>query len=80
VKSEVSLFRCVAFLSVSLVALLWASKCGRHPRRTGTSCPSSLPTPMMTLEEGQTILAVVDRQTSMHFYVGHDGEASAYDE
>ena len=77
-KSGVSFFRCVAFMSVSMVALLWVSKCVRHQRRTGASCPSSLSTPMIALEEGQTILAVMDRQQSMHFYVGNDGEDSSY--
>jgi hypothetical protein len=33
---------------------------------------------MIALEDGQTILAVVDRQKSMHFYVGNDGEDILY--
>jgi hypothetical protein len=79
VKSGVSLFRCLACMSVSMVAFLWAYKFGRHPRRTDASCPSSVSPSLIALEEGQTVLAVVDRQKSMHFYVGHDEEDSAYD-
>jgi hypothetical protein len=78
VKSGVSLFRCLACMSVSMVALLWAYKFGRHPRRTDASCPSSVSPPLIALAEGQTVLAVVDRQKSMHFYVGNDGEDRAY--
>jgi hypothetical protein len=74
VKTGVSLFRCVAVVSVSVVSLLWAYKVCRNQRRTDTSCPSSLSTPLIALEEGQTILAVVDRLQSMHFYVGNETE------
>ena len=77
-KAGVYLFRCVACMSVSVVALLWAYKLVRNHWRTDPSCHSSLSTPMIVLENGQTILAVVDRQKSMHFYVGHDDENSAY--
>jgi hypothetical protein len=79
VKSGISLCRCVAFMSVSIVALLWAYKRGRHQRWSDASGPSSLSTPRMTLAERQTILAVVDRPHSMHFYVGHPSEESACD-
>jgi hypothetical protein len=80
VKAGVSLFRCVACMSVSVVSLFWAYKLVSNQRRTDISCRSSLSTPMLALEDGQTILAVVDRQKSMHFYVGNDGEDSSYHE
>jgi len=80
VKSGIALCRCVAFMSVSLVALLWAYQRGRHQWRSDASGPSSLSTPRMTLAERQTILAVVDRPHSMHFYVGYHGEESTCDE
>jgi hypothetical protein len=78
VKSGISLCRCVAFMSVSIVALLWTHKLGRYQQRSDASCPSSLSTPKIALADGQTILAVVDRQQSMHFYVGNNGEDSAH--
>jgi hypothetical protein len=73
VKSEVSLFRHVAFLSVAVGSLLFAYKMGKDQRRTDTLCmsPQSQPN-LVALKEGQTIVAVVDRSTSMHFYVGND--------
>src|SRR5262245_33315017 len=53
VKSGIALCRCVAFMSVSIIALLWAYKRGRHQRRSDASGPSSLSTPRMTLAERQ---------------------------
>jgi hypothetical protein len=76
VKSGVSLFHCVAFMLVSVVSFLWAYKFIRNQRRTDTLYQSSLSTTMIALEDGQTILAVVDRQKSMHFYVGNEDENS----
>ena len=77
-KLGASLFRCVAFMSVSVVSLFWVYKFVGNKRRTDALCHSSLSTPTIALEDGQTILAVVDRQKSMHFYVGNDGEDSSY--
>ncbi len=77
-RSGISLFRGIICMSVSVVSLFWAYKLVSHQRRTNTSCPSSLSTPMIALAEGQTILAVVDRQKSMHFYLGDDSEDSSY--
>jgi hypothetical protein len=80
VKSEVSLFRQVAFLSVAVGSLLLAYKMGKDQRRTDTLCmsPQSQPN-LVALKEGQTIVAVVDRSTSMHFYVGNDEVDSSND-
>jgi hypothetical protein len=80
VKSEVSLFRHVAFLSVAVGSLLLAYKMGKDQRRTDTLriSPQSQPN-LIALKEGQTIVAVVDRPTSMHFYVGNDEVESSND-
>jgi hypothetical protein len=72
VKSEASLVRCVVRMSVFVVSLIWAYKFGRNQGQTDTLCKSQQPKKTMSLEEGQTILAVVDRPTSMHFYIGDD--------
>jgi hypothetical protein len=80
VKSEVSLFRHVAFLSVAVGSLLLAYQMGKDQRRTDTLhiSPQSQPN-LIALKEGQTIVAVVDRPTSMHFYVGNDEVESSND-
>jgi hypothetical protein len=72
VKSEASIVRCVVFVSVSVVSLICAYKFGRNQGQTDTLCKSQQPKKTMTLEEGQTILAVVDRPQSMRFYIGND--------
>ena len=71
-KSEASIVRCVVFVSVSVVSLICAYKFGRNQGQTDTLCKSQQPKKTMALEEGQTILAVVDRPTSMRFYIGND--------
>ena len=79
-KSEVSLFRHVAFLSVAVGSLLFAYKMGKDQRRTDTlhMAPQSQPN-LIALKEGQTIVAVVDGSASMHFYVGNDEADSSND-
>jgi len=72
VKSEASIIRCVIFVSVSVVSLICAYKFGRNQGRTDTLYKSQQPKKMIALEEGQTILAVVDRPKSMRFYIGND--------
>jgi hypothetical protein len=72
VKSEASIVRCVVFVSVSVVSLICAYKFGRNQGQTDTLCKSQQPKKTMALEEGQTILAVVDRPQSMRFYIGSD--------
>jgi hypothetical protein len=53
---------------------------GKDHRRTDTlrTSPQSQPN-LIALNEGQTIVAVVDRSTSMHFYVGSDEVDSSND-
>lgn len=79
-KSEVSLFRHVALLSVAVGSLLLAYKMGKDQRRTDTlhMSPQSQPN-LIALKEGQTIVAVVDRSTSMHFCVDNDEVESSND-
>jgi hypothetical protein len=72
VKSEVSILRCVAFVSVSVVSLIVAYKLGKDQRRTNTWYKSPPPNKVIALEEGQTILAVVDEPKSMQFYIGNN--------
>ena len=80
VKSEVSLFRHVAFLSVAVGSLLLAYKMGKDQRRIDTLHMAAQSQPnLIALKEGQTIVAVVDRPTSMHFYVGNDEVESSND-
>jgi hypothetical protein len=80
VKSEASIVRCVVFVSVSVVSLICAYKFGRNQGQTDTLCKSQQPKKTMTLEEGQTILAVVDRPQSMRFYIGNDEVEGKQDE
>ena len=71
-KSEVSILRCVAFVSVSVVSLIVAYKLGKDQHRPNTWCKSPPPNKLLALEEGQTILAVVDKPESMRFYIGNN--------
>jgi hypothetical protein len=80
VKSEVSLFRPLAFLSIAVVSLLVAYKMRKDQRRTDTLRTSLQPQPnLIALRAGQTIIAVTDRSTSLHFYVGNDEVDSSND-
>ena len=79
-KSEVSIFRCVVCVSVSVVSLIWAYKLGKDQRRTDAVRKS--PQPMhniIALQEGQTIVAVSDTTKAMCFYIGNDAMDSASD-
>ena len=71
-KSEGSLFRCLAFVSVSAMALLWAYQWGKAHGRT--TALSALPQPhaRLALAEGQTILAVSDTTHAVRFYLGDE--------
>ena len=71
-KSEASIVRCVVFVSVSVVSLICAYRFGRNQGQTEALCKSQQSKKTMALEEGQTILAVVDRPKSMRFYIGND--------
>ena len=80
-KSEMSLFRCVAFLSVSVFSIILAYKLGKDQHRTDTLPKSQqLRNTMIALKEGQTIVGVSDTTKAMHFYVRHDEGDSANDE
>ena len=71
-KSEVSILRCVAFVSISVVSLIVAYKLGKEQRCPPTWCTAPPPYKAIALEEGQTILAVVDEPKSMQFYIGNN--------
>ena len=70
-KSEVSDFRCVAFVSVSVISLICAYNLGKNHCRTDAVRQSPQPTnKMFALQEGQTIVGVSDTTQSMCFYMG----------
>ena len=72
-KSQVSLWRDLAVVAVSVGVLLVASKLGKAHQRTaprGTSVPPQQST--VALKEGQTIVAVSDTTHAMCFYIGND--------
>jgi hypothetical protein len=76
-KSEGSLFGCLAFVSVSVFAMVCAYQFGKYHRRT--DAPRTSPPPqnnMVALKDGQTILAVSDTTKVMRFYIGHDARES----
>jgi hypothetical protein len=80
VKSEVSLFRSLAFLSISAVSLLVAYKLKKD--HTQPHPLYKLPHPNeinFALNEGQTILAVKDTPKTMYFYFGEDREEKDYE-
>jgi hypothetical protein len=73
VKSEVSLVRCLALISVSVVSIILAYKLGKEHRWKDTGRPSPQPTNhRIALHEGQTIVGVSDTTPSMRFYIGND--------
>ena len=61
-------------MSISIVSLLCAFTFGRKQHKRVT-----FSTPMFALDEDRTVLAVVDEQNSMHFYVGHEKEDQYYE-
>ena len=73
-KSELSIFRCLAFVSVSVASLAVAYKLGKDQHRTDP-VPKSRHTQdrNVTLHEGQTIVGVSDTPRVMRFYIGDDG-------
>ena len=77
--SRISLSRCVSFVSASLVSLIRVYKFGRNQPWKDTFFPSSPSHLMLVLEEGQTILAVVDRVNSIHFYIGDETNDKDYE-
>ena len=65
---------CLAFMSLSVVSLIYVYKFGRKRHKRVTFSTS-----MFALNEDQTVLAVVDEHNSMHFYVGHEKEDKYYE-
>jgi hypothetical protein len=73
VKSEVSLFRCVALVSLSVCSIIAAYKLAKDQNQTDTWRTSQPPqNNMLALKAGQTIIAVIDRPKGMRFHVGND--------
>jgi hypothetical protein len=73
VKSKVSIFGCVALVSVSVFSIILAYKLGKEQCRTDTSDNfSQLKNKMIALKEGQTIVGVSDRTKAMRFYISND--------
>jgi hypothetical protein len=70
VKSGVSLFRCIAVVSLSVCSLVLAYKLGKEQslRDTLDNSPQ-LKNKMMALKEGQTIIGVSDSTKIMRFYI-----------
>ena len=71
VQSEVSIFRGLVFVSISVVSILFAYKLGKDHNRTDTLYELTQPKEVhFALKEGQTILGVIDKIKAMCFYPG----------
>ena len=69
-KSEGSLLRCLAFVSLSVCSILLAYKLGKQQfLRDTLDNASPLQNKRMALKEGQTIIGVTDSPTTMRFYI-----------
>lgn len=79
-KLEAAFFRGVAFVSVSVFAIMYAYKLGKEQHRADTVSKAPEPHDMISLDAGQTILAVSDRRQSMHFHIGNSTGHCAHDE
>jgi hypothetical protein len=82
VKSEGSLFRGLACMSVSVsvCAILWAYKCGKDHRLTTTLGASPQLRTRLVLAEGQTILAVSETTQALRLYLGDEARGeNAYE-
>ena len=68
-KSEASLLRRLAIVSVSVVAVIFAYKLGKEQHRT-RSVPTAVQPQKSTLglKEGQTIVGVADTKKSRSIY------------
>ena len=71
-KSQVSLFRAVACISISVFSLLCAYKLGKDQSRKDPWRPSAPPHPKMALGVGQTIIGVAETAKVLRFYLGND--------
>ena len=71
-KSQVSLFRSVAFMSISVFSLMVAYKLGKDQSRKDLWRPSTPSPPRMALGVGQTIIGVAETAKVLRFYLGND--------
>ena len=75
VKSEVSIFRGLAFVSLSVASLFIAYKFGKDHHQTASLNRPTHPNEInFALCEGQTILGVKDTSKTMWFYFSNNGE------
>ena len=80
-KSEVSIFRRVVLVSVSVFSIILAYKLGKDQQQTDTLHKSTqLKDKMIALKEGQTIVGVSDTTKAMRFYIRKDVVDSSNDE
>ena len=71
-KSQVSMFRRVAFMSVAVCSLILAYKFGRDQHRADTGRTPSLSHKRLALKQGQTIVGVSETTSATRFYIGND--------
>jgi hypothetical protein len=80
VKSEPSIFRGLAFLSISAISLFVAYKLGKdHHQTDSVEKPTHHNEINFALNEGQTILGVKDTPKTMYFYFSEDREEKDYE-
>jgi hypothetical protein len=73
VKSEASLLRRLAIVSVSVVAVIFAYKLGKEQHRTRSVPTAAHPQKsIIGLKEGQTIVGVADTKKAMCFYLSNE--------
>ena len=73
-KPELGIFRCLVFVSASVISFVLASKLRKDPPHTETVCQCAQTQEInFALHEGQTIVAVSDRTHAMCFYIGNEG-------
>jgi hypothetical protein len=71
-KSQVSFFRAVACMSISVFSLMVAYKLGKDQSRKDLWRPSAPSPPRMALGVGQTIIGVAETAKVLRFYLGTD--------
>ena len=72
-KSEASLLRRLAIVSVSVVAVIFAYKLGKEQQRTHSVHTAVQPKKStIGLKEGQTIVGVADTKKAMCFYISNE--------
>ena len=71
-KSLGSLFRCAAFVSISLFSIMVAYKRGKTHHQQGPWGPFVPPHPRMALAAGQTIVGVAETTKVLRFYIGNE--------